>query len=190
MLTKHAYNQSSIFLALVLGTIIPTTIATTPISVSAAPAKTAAARLADVKKQEIGTVKFSETPNGLQAVVQVQGLAPGEHAIHVHEFGKCDPPNFLSAGEHFDPVKSTKKPKYETKEKGKTPAGDLPNLKVKSDGTGTLTAILPGLTLGNGPNSLLKPGGTAVIVHAGANGKSTMPGIDAKTKIACGVVVP
>jgi Cu-Zn family superoxide dismutase len=44
------------------------------------------------------------------------------------------------------------------------------------------------LTLGMGPNSLLKQGGTAIVIHAGANGKSTIPNVDYKTRIACGVV--
>ncbi|WP_019498860.1 superoxide dismutase family protein [Pseudanabaena sp. PCC 6802] len=190
MLTQSMHNRRSICLALTIGIALPIAIALPATRTSAAPGKTATAKLLDAKKQAIGTVKFAETPKGLQATVEVKGLNPGEHAIHVHEFGKCDPPNFLSAGEHFDPSKTTKKPKHEAKTKGKTPAGDLPNIKVKSDGTGTLTAILPGLNLGNGSNSLLKPGGTAVIVHAGANGKSTIPGVDAKTRIACGVVTP
>ena len=154
-------------------------------------AKTATAKLTDAKKQAIGTIQFTETPKGLQAIVQVQGLNPGEHAIHIHEHGKCEPPNFLSAGKHFDPLKSTQTNKKKSeKNPGQKPAGDLPNIQVKSDGTGTLTAILTGLTLGTGNNSLLKPGGTAVLIHAGANGKSTIPGVDAKVRIACGVVTP
>ena len=68
------------------------------------------------------------------------------------------------------------------------PAGDLPNIMVQQDGTGTLTATLSELTLGAGRNSLLKQGGTAIVIHAGANGKSTIPNVDYKTRIACGIV--
>ncbi len=70
------------------------------------------------------------------------------------------------------------------------PAGDLPNILVKQDGTGTLTATLPTLTLGMGRNSLLKQGGTSILIHAGANGKSTIPNVDYKTRIACGIIKP
>jgi superoxide dismutase, Cu-Zn family len=181
-------NQKVIFLAIAASMALPMAITIQTFRAEAVPAKTATAKLTDAKKQAIGTIQFTETPKGLQAIVQVKGLNPGEHAIHIHEVGKCDPPNFSSAGEHFDPLKLTKKPKHETKPTGNKPAGDLPNLKVKSDGTGNLTTLLPGITLGNGTNSLLRPGGTAVIIHAGADGKSTIPGVDAKARIACGVV--
>ncbi len=178
-------DQKVISLAIAASMVLPMLVAIQTFLAEAVSARTATAKLTDAKKQAIGTVKFTETPKGLQVTVEVKGLNPGEHAIHIHEVGKCEPPNFLSAGEHFDPLKSSNSAQ---KKPGKKPAGDLPDLKVKSDGTSSLTAILPSLTLGTGKNSLLKPGGTAVLVHAGANGKSTIPGVDAKARIACGVV--
>src|SRR3546814_1099042 len=32
--------------------------------------------------------------------LQVEGLPPGRHGVHVHMVGKCDPPGFESAGSH------------------------------------------------------------------------------------------
>ena len=132
--------------------------------------------------------------------------------VHLHENGKCEAPDFKSAGAHFDPKRSPMDnshdhglnhmhnkhhhhihDKHEEMKHGSDqhkPAGDLPNIMVKLDGAGTLTANMSKLTLGMGPNSLLKQGGTAIVIHAGANGKSTIPNVDYKTRIACGVVKP
>ncbi len=158
------------------------------LSVSAKPA--AIAEIKNAKGEVIGTATFSPTPQGLKVNVQVKGLNPGVHMIHLHEFGKCEPPDFMSAGRHFDPEGSHGKPKH-GEHGGRKPAGDLPNLQVQKDGTGKLEAILPRLTASNDKNdrfSVLKEGGTALIIHAGADGKSNVPGLDYKARIACGVV--
>ncbi|MEA5476545.1 superoxide dismutase family protein [Pseudanabaena galeata UHCC 0370] len=166
----------------------------------------------NAKGELVGTATFTQSASGVKVTLQVQKLAQGEHMVHLHENGKCEAPDFKSAGHHFDPKRSPVDDshdhglhhmhnkhhhhihdKHEDMKHGSDqhkPAGDLPNIMVKQDGSGTLTATLPELTLGTGRNSLLKQGGTAIIIHAGANGKSTIPNVDYKTRIACGVVKP
>lgn len=185
-------------------------------SISAAIAETikpsASSRIFNAKGELVGTATFSQSTSGVKVTLQVQKLSQGEHMVHLHENGKCESPDFKSAGAHFAPKRSHinnthdhkqhhmhnkhhhhhihdkhNEMKQETQHK---PAGDLPNIMVQRDGTGTLIATLPELTLGMGQNSLLKQGGTAIIIHAGANGKSTIPNVDYKTRIACGVVKP
>jgi len=181
-------------------------------SVNAAISKTlkssASSQIFNAKGELVGTATFTQSTSGVKVTLQVQKLAQGEHMVHLHENGKCEAPDFKSAGHHFDPKRSPMDDshnhshhmhnkhhhthyKHEDMKHGTThhkPAGDLPNIMVRQDGTGTLTATLPELTLGTGHNSLLKKGGTAIIIHAGANGKSTIPNVDYKTRIACGVV--
>ncbi|MFM7599886.1 MAG: superoxide dismutase family protein [Pseudanabaena sp.] len=181
-------------------------------SVNAAISKTlkssASSQIFNAKGELVGTATFTQSTSGVKVTLQVQKLAQGEHMVHLHENGKCEAPDFKSAGRHFDPKRSPMDDshdhshhmhnkhhhthyKHEDMKHGTTdhkPAGDLPNIMVRQDGTGTLTATLSELTLGTGRNSLLKKGGTAIVIHAGANGKSTIPNVDYKTRIACGVV--
>ena len=184
-------------------------------SINAAIAETvkpsASSRIFNAKGELVGTATFSQSDSGVKVTLQVQKLSQGEHMVHLHENGKCEAPDFKSAGNHFDPKRSLMDDshdhrlhhmhnkhhhthyKHEVMKHGADqhkPAGDLPNIKVQQDGTGTLTATLSELTLDKGHNSLLKQGGTAIIIHAGANGKSTIPNVDYKTRIACGVVKP
>jgi superoxide dismutase, Cu-Zn family len=44
------------------------------------------------------------------------------------------------------------------------------------------------LTLGEGPNSLFKPGGTALVIHARPDDQLTDPDGNAGPGIACGVI--
>ncbi len=156
----------------------------------------ATANIFNVKGERVGTATFIQTPLGVKVTLQVQKLALGEHMVHLHENGKCDAPDFKTSGDHFDPADMDDEhhdhmQMQNKHEVGKhKPAGDLPNIKVKQDGNGSLTALLPELSLGTGKNSLLKQGGTSIIIHAGANGKSTIPNVDYKTRIACGIIKP
>jgi superoxide dismutase, Cu-Zn family len=51
----------------------------------------------------IGTAMLTQTPSGVLIDINVSGLPPGAHALHIHETGKCDAPGFKSAGDHYNP---------------------------------------------------------------------------------------
>jgi Cu-Zn family superoxide dismutase len=163
------------------------------------PASSAISQIFDAKGELVGVATFLQTNMGVQVSLQVRNLAKGEHMVHIHEIGKCDAPDFSTSGRHFDPHGShtdgKRSPhmhhKHETPKDSQgahIPAGDLPNMMVMANGNGNLVAMLPNLTLGMGDTSLLKQGGTSILIHAGANGKSTIPNVDYKTRIACGVI--
>jgi Cu-Zn family superoxide dismutase len=144
----------------------------------------AKAELHNGQGELIGLVTLAETTDGVRVVAQVYGLQPGYHGFHIHEVGKCEPPGFKSAGEHFNP--SGVPHGLKTPKGGH--AGDLPNLLVAPDGTGVLVAYAPFVTLRTGRTSLFHDGGTAFIVHSQADDQVTDPSGNSGDRLACGVV--
>lgn len=137
--------------------------------------------------QKIGTAKLTATKTGaVKIVVKVAGLAPGEHGFHIHAVGKCDTPDFKTAGSHFNPTEA-----HHGVNNAQTPhphAGDLPNLVVSADGKGSLTTVDANVTLGEGPNSLFHDGGTSLVIHEKADDYMTDPSGNSGNRIACGII--
>ena len=65
--------------------------------------------------------------------------------------------------------------------------GDLPNLVISSNGTGTLSAVLRG-TRSNVEAALFDADGTAIVIHADADDYRTDPTGNSGGRIACGVL--
>lgn len=135
----------------------------------------------DAEGKDIGTVKLTQLEQGVKMDLQVKNLPPGQHAFHVHEVGKCKGPDFKSAGDHFSPLE--RKHGFDTA--GGPHAGDMPNLVVKADGTVHMEIINSNVTLNKGASALLKPGGTALVIHSGPDDHVTQPSGDAGGRIAC-----
>ena len=142
------------------------------------------AEIVNTQGQRIGLAFFRQQGNGVEVEVQVGGLPPGTHGMHIHETGTCDPPAFTSAGAHLNPSQR----QHGIENASGPHAGDLPNLTVRSDGVGAATALNPYVTLGGGTNSLLKTGGTALVIHAAPDDYRTDPSGNSGARIACGVI--
>jgi Cu-Zn family superoxide dismutase len=115
--------------------------------------------------------------------LDVQNLGPGEHAFHVHQVAKCEPP-FATAGPHFNPEAR----KHGLQNPDGAHAGDMNNITVGADGTGKVTVVNKQVTLGAGANSLFTNGGTALVIHAKPDDMKTDPAGNAGDRIACGVI--
>ncbi len=150
----------------------------------AAP-QAAKAELKDAQGQPVGNATFTQTPAGVEIAVTVTHLPPGTHGIHIHAVGQCEPPDFKSAGPHFNPTNK----KHGLKNPEGHHAGDLRNLVVSDDGTGTYHAVDADVTLAPGPNSLLSPTGTSLVIHAAPDDDVTDPSGNSGARIACGVIV-
>lgn len=132
----------------------------------------------------VGTAVLTEEGHGVRITIEVAGLTPGRRGIHIHETGKCDPPGFETAGAHFDPLGT----RHGIENPNGPHAGDLPNIVVQPDGAGRNSPLNPYVTLGPGPNSLLREGGTALVLHADADDYYTHPSGNSGERIACGVI--
>ena len=67
-------------------------------SMSTQPASQATAELKDKDGKVVGMATFRESGSGVTVNLDVKGLTPGLHAVHVHAVGKCEAPAFTSAG--------------------------------------------------------------------------------------------
>ena len=148
----------------------------------------ATARLVDATGKDVGTATFRTIDEGVLVSIDAYGLPPGVHAVHVHERGECTTPSFESAGDHFNPFSQD----HGFADEGGAHAGDLENLVANDAGTAQTHRVLRGVTLepdaaANAP-SLLRQGGTAIVIHADPDDYRTDPAGNAGSRIACGVI--
>lgn len=132
----------------------------------------------------IGTAILTGLTNGVKIRLDVKGLSPGEHALHFHETGSCQGPKFDSAGGHFSPQKN----KHGFDEAGGPHIGDMPNLIVGADGRAQAEVINISVTLGKSESSLLKAGGTALVIHEKGDDYKSQPAGNAGARVACGEI--
>jgi Cu-Zn family superoxide dismutase len=145
----------------------------------AAPAQDGAvmANLKTVEGEAVGTARFQPTRSGILVVVELENVSPGEHGIHVHQTAECSG-DFSSAGEHLAPdghehgFVATEAPH----------AGDLPNIVVNADGTGSAHFVNWRLTM----EDLMDADGSALILHETSD--TYMDPDSAGDPIACGTV--
>lgn len=140
--------------------------------------------LATLTEYEFGTGKV------VKIMLELSGspdkLIAGAHAVHIHEKPCCDDdPSFKCAGGHFDPG-----PAGNSDPDVNHPfhAGDLPNIVVNENGSGTLEAVTTRVTLSPGPISILNTE-TSLMVHANTDpyeGGEKGSGVSGGPRLACG----
>jgi Cu-Zn family superoxide dismutase len=116
----------------------------------------------------IGAAVLLEKPSAegiknVTVMVSAAGLAPGKHAVHIHEVGACTP-TCAAAGSHVDlgpfgnnqPVIANH-PYH---------SGDLINLPIANNGTGSMTHVTSRIALTPGNLSIFDADGAAIVIHA------------------------
>ena len=144
---------------------------------------TAVAELREPSGDVVGRATFQPVANGVLIQIRFDRIAPGPHAIHIHENGSCEP-DFTAAGGHFNPDHSG-----HGLLAGPYHAGDMPNFDAPASGSVSLQIVNTQITFARDEaNSLFKPGGTALIVHDGPDDYRSPPSGAAGKRIACGVI--
>ena len=141
----------------------------------------AMAVLKDSSGKEAGSVMLMAGKDGLTGMVDVSGLTPGDHGMHIHTVGKCDDPAFTSAGGHLNP---------DGKQHGfQNPMGahqgDLPELTVGADGKAH-QSFTAKTTLA----AVLDADGAAFVIHASADDMKSDPAGNSGARVLCGVFAP
>jgi superoxide dismutase, Cu-Zn family len=136
---------------------------------------------------EIGSIEFTDTPQGLRITPNLSGLPAGERGFHIHENASCAPGQRdgqnvagLAAGGHYDPDRTGKHmgPQHTDGHRG-----DMPVLTVGADGRATQAVVAPHLKTGD-------LAGRSVMVHAGGDNYSDQPEPlgGGGGRIACGII--
>ena len=155
-------------------------------SAQAKPVTKKTVELKDAKGNSVGTATIAAKGKGVDVKLDLKDLPPGEHAVHFHQNPKCEPPDFKSAGGHFNPTAK----QHGFDNPNGHHAGDMPNFTVKADGKAKATVKDDDVVLGNGSeaNSLLVNGGTSIMIHAKADDMKTDPSGNSGDRIACGAI--
>ena len=143
----------------------------------------ASAVLKDAQGNEVGSATLTALPNGVLIGLDLTAIPAGEHALHIHAVGACEPPDFKSAGGHFNPEED----KHGLMNPAGPHAGDMPNIEVPDSGKLKIEVLNQMVHLGDG---LLDQDGSALVIHAGADDYKTDPAGNAGDRIACGVITP
>jgi Cu-Zn family superoxide dismutase len=138
--------------------------------------------LIDSSGRQIGTVVAWQTTGGISFHISASGLPHGVHGIHVHPIGRCDPPDFSTAGTHWNPLGR----KHGINNPEGPHAGDLPNVEVAANGVLSQTVVLPHATLAE----LLDADGASILIHANADDYVSQPSGNSGPKIACAIIGP
>ena len=115
---------------------------------------------------DLGTLAVTDSAEGVSIRIDARGLQPGTHGVAIHSAGKCQGPNFTSAGERS------------------AEAGDLPSVTIESDGLLKQTVTVPGSSLAK----LRDQDGSALVLHMNPDNPPADQSGAAGDRIACGVL--
>ena len=121
----------------------------------------------------------TEVAGGVRFTLDAKAMPPGTHGAHIHTVGRCDAPDFTTAGGHWNPTGT----KHGSMNPQGPHEGDMPNLVIGTDGRGTIGMTIPGATMAG----LLDADGAAFVAHAGPDDLMTDPAGNSGSRIACGV---
>ncbi len=128
---------------------------------------------------EVGRAVATAANGSVRITATGSALPPGPHGVHVHTTGRCDGPDFTTAGGHWNPTAT----QHGSRNPMGPHAGDIPNMTVGANGRGSLSFTLPSGTM----PGLMDGDGASFVIHAAADDYKTDPSGNSGERIACGV---
>lgn len=144
---------------------------------------TARATLYGATGAVMGNAVVESMTHGLKLTVNGLNLPMGAHGTHIHMVGRCDAPDFASAGSHWNPGGA----QHGRENPQGAHAGDLPNLLIGTDGSGSFSIDIHGAKLTGDAGAMLDADGAALVIHANPDDLKTDPTGNSGGRIACGV---
>jgi superoxide dismutase, Cu-Zn family len=128
-----------------------------------------------------GVVTISRRSDGVFLSLTADAPTAGTFGMHLHTVGKCQGPDFTSAGGHWNPG---------MKQHGRdnpmgAHGGDLPNVVAGADKKLTLEYKLPDIMF-EGEGGLLDTDGAALVIHEKPDDYLTDPSGNSGKRIICG----
>ena len=147
-------------------------------------AKQAIATIAPTSGNSVtGMAVFTQNGDQITLTIEIQNASPGLHAVHIHENGDCSSPDGKSAGGHWNPTGVA----HGKWGEGEFHLGDIGNITVGEDGTGSIGLTTDLWEIGTGSD--IDVVGRGIIVHADADDFTSQPSGNAGARIGCGVIV-
>jgi Cu-Zn family superoxide dismutase len=142
-----------------------------------------------------GTATFTEENGEVTAVINITaGFPPGDaglHGLHIHANGSCDandggPDGAIlfggAAGGHWNPLDAS----HGLPTAPSHHLGDMGNIQIADNGSGTLTLVSKDWTVQPGSKSIV---GHAIIFHQQQDDGVSQPVGNAGARPGCGVIV-
>lgn len=166
---------SAILIALVAWTACTT--AQPPADATAIPENGVAILVSKSGSDVTGTIELTQAEGFVHVTGTVNGLTPGTHGFHIHQFGDLRDPNGQSAGGHYNPADVM----HGGPESPEHHVGDLGNIEANDQGVATVDKRAEGLDL----HTVF---GRSIVVHGGADDLTSQPSGAAGPRVAVGVI--
>ena len=150
---------------------------------STVSAMAAEANLFNASGNRVARASASQGGGSVRIMIDASGLPAGVYGAHIHAIGRCDAPDFTSAGPHWNPSNQ----QHGRNNPQGMHLGDLPNLTVGANGRGTLEMALAGAALSGRGAALLDQDGAAIVIHERPDDYRTDPSGNSGARIACGI---
>ena len=149
---------------------------------SVATSEVAGANLIRADGSAAGVATLSQRSDGLWLRIAADAPGSGTYGMHVHSVGRCDGPEFTTAGPHWNPA---------MKQHGRenplgAHIGDMPNMTSNAQGKLVIETKIEGAML-SGTGGVLDTDGASVVIHEKADDYKTDPSGNSGKRLICGV---